>query len=521
MFDTIIRNGEVIDGTKAPRFRADVGIQGDRIAAIGDLATATAIETIDAKCKIVAPGFVDVHNHSDGWLLKTPHFAPKTLQGFTTEILMADGISYAPVRAETAAQWMFYLRALNGLRVDEYRGWESWSDYMQLLDRRAAQNTAAHLPYANIRAMICGFGRCAVDDFQMRQIQYEIRRGMEDGAVGLSTGLDYISQCFSTTDELVQACSAMSDFGGIYVTHVRYKKGLLPAINEAIEIGRRANVPVHISHLKIQPPYTHEQIFELLAEARRDVDVTYDVYPYQPGSTMLNYFLPNEAWEDGPLAAMDRLHRPEIQRRFCEGLNSLRLDLDHIRVAWVGSKENTHHQGKTLQEYVDQSGKAADIALFELLIEERLAVLCVMDEGDDALIWPLLQHELYMMGTDGIYFPEAQVHPRVYGSVGRVLGRCVRDLKLFTLEEAVTKLSSVAAERFKLVDRGTLAATKFADVVVFDPQTITDEATLDSPNIPTTGIEHVFVNGEIIVRDGEPLPAPSEQWPGRFLRFGR
>ncbi|MCB9873355.1 MAG: D-aminoacylase [Planctomycetaceae bacterium] len=521
MFDTIIRHAEVIDGTKRPRFRADVGLQGERIAAIGDLSNASAHETIDAAGKIVAPGFIDVHNHSDGWLLKTPHLTPKTLQGFTTEILMADGISYAPVNESTAAQWMFYLRALNGLRLDEYRGWQSWGDYMRLLDGRAAQNSAAHLPYANIRSMICGFGRSVVDDFQMRQICYEIRRGMEEGAVGLSTGLDYIVQCFSTTDELVEACSAMSDYGGIYVTHVRYKKGLLPALNEAIEIGRRANVPVHISHLKVQPPYTHEQVFELLAEARRDVDVTYDVYPYQPGSTMLNYFLPYEAWEEGPLATLDRLHQPEIRRRFRDGLNSLRLDLDHVRIAWVGGKENTHHQGKTLQEYVDQSGKPADAALFELLIEERLAVLCVMDEGDDALVWPFLQHELYMMGTDGIYFPDAQVHPRMYGSVGRFLGRCVRDLKLFTLEEAVAKLSSVAAERFKLVDRGTLAPTKFADVVVFDPKMITDEATFQSPNIPTKGIEHVFVNGKAIVRDGTPHLPEANRLPGRFLRFGK
>ncbi|MBC8354917.1 MAG: D-aminoacylase [Planctomycetes bacterium] len=521
MFDTIIRNGEVIDGTNRPRFRADVGLQGDRIAAIGDLTKATAGAIIDASNKIVAPGFIDVHNHSDGWLLKTPHFTAKTLQGFTTEILMADGISYAPVSASTASQWMFYLRALNGLRLDEYRGWESWGEYMQQLNGHAAQNAAAHLPYANIRSMICGFGRNVVDDFQMRQIQNEIRRGMEEGAVGLSTGLDYIVQCFSTTDELVEACSAMSDYGGIYVTHVRYKKGLFPALNEAIEIGRRANVPVHISHLKVQAPYTHEQVFELLAKARRDVDITFDVYPYQPGSTMLSYFLPYDAWEDGPIAAMDRLHQPEIRHRFSEGLNALRLDLDHIRIAWVGSKENSHHQGTTLQEYVNQSGKSADVALFELLIEERLAVLCVMEEGDDALIWPFLQHELFMMGTDGIYFPDAQVHPRVYGAVGRILGRCVRDLKLFTLEEAVTKLTSVAAKRFKLVDRGTLAPAKFADVVVFDPQTVADEATFESPNVPTTGIEHVFVNGEAIVRDGEPLLAKSEQMPGRFLRFGK
>jgi len=203
LFDILIRNGTIIDGTGRPRYKSDVGVRGDRIAMIGPQIDAESQEVLDATNQIVAPGFIDVHNHSDGWLLKMPHLTPKTLQGFTTEILMADGISYAPVNEHTAEQWMFYLRSLNGLRMDEYRLWRSWEDYMQLLDRSTAQNAAAHLPYANIRAMVCGFGDCRVDDFQMRQIRHEIEKGMEAGAVGLSTGLDYIVQCYATTDELV------------------------------------------------------------------------------------------------------------------------------------------------------------------------------------------------------------------------------------------------------------------------------------------------------------------------------
>ncbi len=519
-FDLIIRHGEVIDGTRRSRFRADVGITGERVAAIGDLSQAQAGQTVDATGKVVAPGFIDVHNHSDGWLLKTRHLTPKTLQGFTTEILMADGISYAPVSESTAAQWMFYLRSLNGLRVDEYQGWQSWEDYMRLLDRRNVQNAAAHLPYANIRSMVCGFQRSSVDDFQMRQIQHEIQRGMEAGAVGLSTGLDYIVQCFSTTDELVSACSAMAKYEGVYVTHIRYKLGLLPALAEAVEIGRRAGVPVHISHLKSLAPCTHEQVFEFLDQARRDVDLSFDVYPYQPGSTMLNYFLPYEAWEGGPLAALDRLHQPEGRRRFRESLPIQRLDLDHIRIAWVGSKENAHHQGQTLQQYVNASGKPAADALIDLLLEERLAVLCVMDEGADALVWPFLQHELYMMGTDGIYFPDGQVHPRMYGSAGRLLGSCVRDHKLFSLEEAVAKLSHVAAQRFRLKDRGVLREQCWADVVVFDPQTINDPASFTEPCQHTIGIDTVLVNGQAIISDGIALAADQPTLPGRFLRCG-
>ena len=522
VFDTIIRNGVIIDGTRRPRYQADIGLQGERISAIGDLANAESAATIDASGLVVAPGFIDVHNHSDGWLLKTPHLSAKTLQGVTTEILMVDGISYAPVNEQTAEQWLFYLRALDGLRVDEYRGWQTWEDYMRLLDRTNVQNSAAHLPYANIRAMVCGFGDHRVDDFQMRQIRYEIRRGMEAGAVGLSTGLDYIVQCYSTTDELVSACEAMAPYGGIYTTHVRYKKGLLPALREAIEIGRRAGVAVHISHLKFQEPYTHEQIFELLEEAKRDVDLTYDAYPYQAGSTMLNYLMPYEAWQRGPLAAMDQLTRPETRARFREGLRAYRLNLDDMRIAWVGGKENTVHQGKTLAEFVQASGKEAADALLELLLEERLAVLCVMQEGDDEMVNRFLQHDLFMLGTDGIYFPDGQVHPRMYGSVGRILGPCVRDKKLFTLEEAVAKLSAVPAERFKLLGRGVIREDAFADLVVFDPNTVVDRATFDEPSRPTAGISHVLTNGTPIVQAGDPLtPDDRRMLPGRFLRFNR
>ena len=521
-FDLVLRGGTIIDGTRRPRFQADLGLRDERIAAVGDLDGSAAAQTIDATDLVVAPGFIDVHNHSDGWLLNTPHLAPKTMQGFTTELLMVDGISYAPVNQHTAEQWLFYLRALDGLRVDEYQGWQTWEDYMQLLDGANVQNSAAHLPYANIRSMVCGFGDRRVDDFQMRQIRAEIRRGMEAGAVGLSTGLDYIVQCYSTTDELVQACQAMADYGGVYVTHVRYKKGLIPAIQEAIEIGRRAGVPVHISHLKLQDPLTHDEIFELLEEGRRHVDLTFDAYPYQAGSTMLNYFLPYEAWEDGPLAAMGRLARPELRDRFREGLSAYRLDLDHLRIGWVAGKDNVVHHGRSLAEYVANTGKDAADAILQLLLEERLAVLCVIEEGDDAVVAPFLQHELFMLGTDGIYFPDGQVHPRMFGSVGRILGPCVRDQKLFTLEEAVAKLSSVPADRFQLRDRGVIREQAFADLVVFDPATVTDRSTFDQPAQLTTGIQHVLVNGAVIVQDAQPLPTDGQSsLPGRFLRFNR
>ncbi|HJN13029.1 MAG TPA: D-aminoacylase [Pirellulaceae bacterium] len=520
LFDLILEHGDVIDGTNRPRCRADVGIQGDRIVAIGDLGSAESRLSIDASGQVVAPGFIDVHNHSDGWLLKMRHFAAKTLQGFTTEILMADGISYAPVNQFTKPQWLYYLRSLDGLTMQDDRGWQSLGDYMQQLDATTAQNSATHIPYANVRSMVSGFGRRRLDDFQIRQVQYEIRKGMDEGAVGLSTGLDYIVECFSTTDELVAACQAMSDRRGVYVSHVRYKKGLIPALTEAVEIGRRADVPVHISHLKSQPDCDCDEIFAFLDRARQDVELSYDVYPYQPGSTMLNYLLPNEVWEEGPLAAIAILNQSEMRERFRQGIAAYKLDLDHIRLAWVQGKANAPHIGKTLAQFVEESGQSKADALLNLLIEESLAVLCVMDEGDDRLVHPMLNHDLAMIGTDGIYYPDSVVHPRVFGSVGRILGPFVRDLKLFSLETAVHKLSGFAAERFQLRDRGVLAKGAFADAVVFDPAQMQDRSTFADPHQTTVGINHVVVNGVPIVRDGTPIDDFETEPPGRFVRAG-
>ncbi len=522
MFDVVIQNGTIIDGVKSPRYRGDLGIQGDSIAAIGDLREAGARERIDAVGKIVAPGFVDVHTHADGWLLKTPHLTSKTMQGFTTEVLMSDGISYAPVNAHTAREWLFYLRALDGLRIDEYQGWQSLAEFMTAIAGHNVQNAIAQIPYANVRTLACGFSRQAVDDFQMQQIRAEIRKGMQQGAVGLSTGLDYIAQCFSTTNELVDACSVLAEFDGLYATHVRYKTGRLRALREAVEIGRRAGVRVHISHLKGESAQQVEDVLTYIdTVARNEVDLSFDLYPYQSGSTMLSYLLPAEVWEDGPLAALARMRDPAIRARFCEGLRAYRLDLDQLHIAWVTSKENTRHQGKLVSKYVEQTGLPAEEALYDLLLEERLAVLAVFHQGDDSLVRPLLQHDLYMLGSDGIFCDDGVIHPRQYGSAARLLGPCVRDLKLFSLEEAVHKLSGRAAERFGLHNRSVIREGNFADVVVFDAQTVTDRATLENPHQYCVGIETVLVNGVPIIRSGAPVESIADPLPGRYLQFRR
>jgi N-acyl-D-amino-acid deacylase len=518
LFDIILRNGTVVDGTRAPARRADVGIRADRIAAVGDLSSDEAGTVVDATGKIVAPGFVDVHNHSDGWLLVEPNLFAKTSQGFTTEVIMADGISYAPVDERTVHDWLFYMRALNGLRYEHYDGWRSLSDYMERIDGNNTQNAATHIPYANIRAMAWGWGRQAPDDYQMRQIQAAVEQGMAAGAVGLSTGLDYISECFSSTDELVEACRPMAADGGLYVTHVRYKIGTLEGVQEAVEIGRRAGVPVHISHLKGTSPAEIDTLLDYIDRtAVNEVDFSFDVYPYLPGSTMLNYMLPYEVWEEGPLGVMPRLKDQQVRARFSASLGD--YPLEHISIAWLQSRENAAWIGRRLNEYVEAVGRPAGEALADLLIEEHLAVLLVFHHGDDSLVHPFLSHEKYMMGTDGIYLPDGAVHPRLYGSSGRLLGPCVRDHGLFSLEEAVYKLSGYPAARFGLKERGTIQEGNFADLVLFDAATVVDRATYADPHQTCDGIEWVAVNGVPIVDHAAPL-TPADL-PGRWLKFNR
>jgi len=522
VFDVLIRGGTVIDGTGRPALRADVAIRGDRIVEVGLLTDAQAQLVVDADGLVVSPGFIDVHNHSDGWMLKQPEQPSKTAQGFSTEVLMADGISYAPVNQQTAREWLFYLRALDGLRMDEYQQWSSLREFMELLDGHTAQNVAAHVPYANVRSLASGFGRRSVDDFEMRTICGEIRRGMQAGAVGLSTGLDYIVQCYASTEELIAACRVVAEFDGLYVTHVRYKLGLLDALREAVDICRQSGVRLHVSHLKAQSPQQTDEVLSYIDQvARHEVDMSFDIYPYQPGSTMLSYLLPYEVWDAGPLAALGRLGDAGIRDRFARGLDEYRLELENIRIAWVGSMENKRLQGLRLDEFVRQSGRSAEDALLDLLIEERLSVLLVFEEGDDRLVDPFLQHDLYMMGTDGIQTADGYIHPRQYGSVGRLLGPLVRERGLMSLESAVQKLSEFPARRFGFAGRGVLTAGAFADVVVFDPARIADQATFDNPHQLTTGVEWLLVNGVPVMRAGETAQAGAGPYPGRFLKSQR
>ena len=516
MFDLIIRNGTIVDGQKRPRYQADIGIIRDRIVAVESLAGTETLSEIDAAGRVIAPGFIDVHTHSDAILLTQPHLLSKTTQGFTTEFLMLDGISYAPVSAQTVHAWIQYLRALNGLRFEQYTGWESIADYMRLLDGKTAQNVATFVPYANVRTLALGFGERQANDYQRVDLQNLVRSGMHDGACGLSTGLDYVDECFASTSELVAAAQGMRAERGVYVTHVRYARGTLEGVKEAVEIGRHAGVPVHISHLKGTTEAEVEAIIDYIdLVAVNEVDFSFDVYPYMASSTMLQYLLPLDIWSDGVLAAYGKLADPALRDRFQRRLDT--MNLARITFAWMPGRDNRHLYGTTIEQYVRRTRRRAADALCDLLIEEGMAVLLVFQRAEDGLEAGMLEHPCCMMGSDGIFFPGGKIHPRQYGSATRLLGHYVRRKRLMSLEDAVHKLSGFPAARYKLRGRGAVCKGCFADLVIFDPEIVHDNATFDEPHQLSTGMEHVIVNGVPILKEGK---AVSGALPGRYLRFG-
>ena len=521
-FDLLIRDATVIDGTGEARRKADVAIAHDRIAAIGSLEAqaASARRVVDAGGLVLAPGFIDVHAHADGWLAKMPALAAKTSQGFTSEVLMSDGISYAPLTPENYREWFTYLRALDGLQLADYRGWRTIADYLALLDCCTRQNVIAQIPYANVRVLAAGWRRGPLDDAQMNVVRHQVEQAMDGGATGISTGLDYIAQCFATTDELVEVCSALREWRGLYVTHVRYKKGTLAGVREAVEIGRRAGVAVHVSHLKAG---TRAEAEEILAYVDRvavnEVDFSFDVYPYLAGSTMLHYLLPYDVWEDGPLGVAAKLADSSVRARFEAQLACYSLPLERVTLAWTASAANSVHWGQSLAQYAAGLNRRPADAVADLLIEENLAVLCRLEAEPDELIEPFLRHPKFMLGSDGIYCPGGHVHPRVYGSAPRMLGPLVRDRKLFSLEDAVRRMTAIPAARFGLTDRGQIREGAFADLVLFDPATVADRATHENPHQVPVGIEHVFVNGVEILSRGQSLELAGPELPGRALRF--
>ncbi|MFQ6075056.1 MAG: amidohydrolase family protein [Candidatus Bathyarchaeia archaeon] len=522
--EIIIRNGGVVDGTGNPWFKADVGIEGGRIEKIGDLRGVKADEVIDARGLIVCPGFIDMHSHSDLALLKDPLSEQKVRQGITTELLGQDGFSVAPVRAETVGKLKTYLAGLLG-ELDREWSWRTLGEYFETLERSGtATNVASYVGHATVRVASMGFDDRAPTGEEMDGMRELLAQAMLEGAMGMSSGLVYPPSCYATTDELVELCRVVARYGGIYTSHIRGESYTLEtSLQEAITIGRRAGIPVHISHHKASGRDNWGKVKKTLSmidQARTEgLDITCDQYPYTAGSTMLGVIIPPWAHEGGVESLVKRLKDPETREK-------LRVDMSegvpgwssYLRAAgWENilityCRKNKGLEGKTLAEIAREEGRDPFDTAFDLLIEENAAVSIVLfylSEGD---VRTVMRHPAVMVGTDGLL--GGKPHPRVYGTYPRILGRYVREEGVLTLEDAVRKMTSLPAQRLGLWDRGLIREGFSADITTFDPKGIIDRGTYVEPRQFPEGIEHVIINGVIVLEGGR----QREVYPGRVLR---
>ena len=532
-FDVVITGGRIVDGSGNPWFHGDIGIRGDRIVRIaprGALGNATARQRVDASGLVVAPGFIDIQSHSrSAFLTGDGRVVSKVTQGVTSEIL-GEGSTNAPVNdlilqgADTA--WRRVNEPFRGAR-----GFDAWLRAMET--RGISTNAGSFVGASTIRMYGKGMAEGAASPAELDTMRAAMRRAMEDGAFGLASALIYPPGVFASTDELVEVAKVMAPYGGIYITHMRSEADqLLEAIDEALTIGQRAGVPVEIYHLKAAGKRNWHKgplaIAKIDSARRAGQDVTADMYAYVAGGTDLSSCLPPWVAADGKLLEnlRDSTVRARVvadaSREFTEWESLCRLaGPEGVMVVSFRREENKPLEGMRLSDIATRRNSDWLNTVIDLTLDE--------EDGLGGIFFIALEDNLALQmrqpwmkfGTDaGGQDPErarGMTHPRAYGNYPRVLGRYVREQGVMSLEEAVRKMTSAVATRLSILDRGLLRPGMFADVVVFDPATITDRATYEQPHQLSDGVRHVFVNGVAVVHDGRHTGAT----PGRALRKGR
>lgn len=514
-FDLIIRNGSVIDGTGAPARAADVGIVDGKIAAVDRLEDATAQETIDATGRVVAPGFVDVHIHSETNLIdpSNPYRYGSLLQGVTTHLAGPDGFGWAGLQSDLARElWesTFFAYGATHLDID----WPTPEEYLALFPGNTPANLMPQVPHCAVRMEAMGWdGRVATDD-ELERMKRGVRAWMEAGASCLCLGLDYQPSAYSDMRELVELSKVAGEYNGIYAAHQRYNiLGSEAAWEETIEIGRQSGIPVHVSHENIAD---HNRA--LIEETAHEVDLTFESYLYPAGCTDLTLMLPIWASQGGPVAILERLKDPATREEMRAALQQKLVDeKGTARIVFAGNPHN-RYIGEEIADVAAAEGIDVGELAVRVIEEETPYSLMVYHRGttpefQEAQIRETVRHPKMMVASDGIYHGDFS-HPRGFGCFARILRLPVREMGAITLEEAIRKMTGFPAERFRLDGRGLLKAGYGADVVIFDPETVADRATWDEPRLEPVGIDRVIVNGETVVLAGTPTGA----LPGQLVR---
>ncbi|MFW6103142.1 MAG: N-acyl-D-amino-acid deacylase family protein, partial [Chloroflexota bacterium] len=483
MFEFLIRNGTVVDGTGNVGFKADVVVNCGRLTILrSDSSSVEARATIDASGCIVCPGFIDVHTHSDLMALAEPKNEPKTMMGVTTDLIGLDGMGYAPLSQANLKKMLILWSGVSGYPQLGY-DWSSVNEYLARFDNSTSTNIGSFVPNSCLRAQVVGWDNRRATAGEIRHMQEILRQSMREGALGMSTGLTYLPGSYATTDELIELCKTTAECGGVYVTHVRYDLGdcTFDGFREAIKIGTLSGCPVHISHYatNLATRGRAKQMLSLVDEARdRGIDVTFDSYPWPAGSSYLSAVLPPWAQDGGPDRLIACLQDEETRDRMSHQAAALVGAADQLVVSAVRTERNRWCEGLTIEAVANQMGKDTWTTICDLLLEENLEVAFYTFTGDMDDVRTIMSHPAQMVCSDALRIG-GMPNPRTYGTYPKILGQLVRDEHLMPLEQAIRKMTSFPANRFGITDRGLLRDKMKADVVVFDPLTISGVATFE------------------------------------------
>jgi len=529
-YDLIIRNGHIIDGTGNPWYAADVAVSGDRLAAIGDLREAHAKREIDAKGRIVAPGFIDMLGQSEVSLLLDNRSLSKLSQGITTEIT-GEGGSIAPQNEKTIAPQKPFLDHYK-LTID----WTTLDGYFRRLEKQGTPlNIGTYVGSAQVREAVIGDDDRAPTPAELGQMKVLVEQAMKDGALGLSSALIYPPNIYAKTDELIALAQVASKYGGLYATHMRSEGASeMPALAEAMRIGREANLPVEIFHLKVsgKPRWgTMKNVVAAIQLARDSgLDIAADMYPYTAGATALASALPPWVADGGVQKLLERLKDPAIRARIKKDLAGDHPDWENlfydcggasgVLISSVQNPELKQFEGKTVEDVAKSWKKSPEDTLMDFVLADnaQTGAIYFMASEEDLRIglsqpWTSIGLDAGEMSLDGPIY-EPHTHPRAMGSMPRFLGRYVRDEHLLSLEAAIRKITSLPAQREHLESRGLLKPGYFADITIFDPATIIDHATFTKPDQLSDGIDFTIVNGQVEYDHGKLTGATA----GRILR---
>ncbi|QNP65022.1 N-acyl-D-amino-acid deacylase family protein [Streptomyces genisteinicus] len=516
--DLVIRDARVIDGTGGASYRADVGIDAGRVTAIrreGAGPALTGGRVLDAHGLALAPGFIDMHAHSDLALLRDPDHSAKAAQGVTLEVLGQDGLSYAPVDDTTLDAVRRAITGWNGDGSDIDFDWRSVGGYLDRLDRQGIAVNAAYLvPQGTVRMLAMGWEDRPATPAELDRMRQLVAEGMEQGAVGMSSGLTYTPGMYANDAELTELCRVVARYDGYYCPHHRsYGAGALQAYEEMVGLTREAGCALHLAHATMNFGVNKGRAPDLLAllddALDAGADISLDTYPYTPGCTTLVAMLPSWAGEGGPEAVLARLRddataeriRHHLEVTGSDGCHGVPIEWDTIEISGVGDPSLAGHVGRTVEESARLRGEEPWVTARRLLTGDRLGTTILQHVGHEENVRAIMRHRVHTGGSDGILQGD-KPHPRAYGTFPHYLGHYARELGVLGLEEAVAHLTSRPAARLRLADRGLVREGYRADLVLFDPDTVAAGSTFEQPRTLPAGIPHVLIDGRFVIEDG-------------------